>query len=529
MLTRKRRAPQSQHIHSKPELAATAGYSDQNPKFIVLGAFANQAALLNIMQIGIMLYCIMMFINRQRELEQLDRMLRSREGSLAVVYGRRRIGKTRLLLEWTDRHGGLYTVADQSAADVQRRYFAGALAEVLPGFADVEYRDWSGLFERLGRDARGAEWKGPLVIDELPYLASAAPELASVLQRFVDHDAKSAGLKLAVAGSSQRMMQGLVLAATAPLYGRAQALFEVKALGAWDLPKAFGRRSPSEIVSLYAAWGGIPRYWELAADLGQNLETQIDTLVLDPLGPLHSEPNRLLLEELPPALELRPILEVVGQGAHRVSEIAGRIGWKATSLSRPLQRLTELGLLRREVPYGESEKTTKRSLYRLDDPFVRLWFAVVAPHRARLATNDRRARLSLLRSHWPRLIAFTWEELCRALVTRLDRRTTLGRAGAWQPAQRWWHGNAPEWDLVSESADGKQVLLGETKWSFHPFAREELARLAHQTARKAAPPPVGRSEPDDVLRALFVPELAERTPRRIDGVHIVPASDMLPG
>src|SRR6187399_2155430 len=121
----------------------------------------------------------MLFLDRQSELGRLDDLMKSREGRLAVVYGRRRVGKTRLLLEWASRHGGLYTVADQSAPEVQRRYFATALATQFAGFADVEYPDWAGLLARVSREAQAAKWQGPLVMDELPYLALGAPELAS--------------------------------------------------------------------------------------------------------------------------------------------------------------------------------------------------------------------------------------------------------------------------------------------------------------------------------------------------------------
>ena len=56
-------------------------------------------------------------------------------------------------------------------------------------------------------------------------------------------------------------------------------------------------------------------------------------------------------------------------------------------MCRPLSRLVGMGLVRREVPFGESEKKSRRSLYKIDDPFTRLWFRVVAPNRATLAAG----------------------------------------------------------------------------------------------------------------------------------------------
>lgn len=461
----------------------------------------------------------MLFLDREQELTRLTALSGAREARLAVVYGRRRVGKTRLLLEWAAQHEGLYTVADQSAPEVQRRYFATALTTVFPGFADVEYPDWAALLTRLAREAEAAKWTGPLVIDELPYLALGAPELASVLQRFVDHDAPRARLKIALAGSSQRMMQGLALSAAAPLFGRAHELFEVRPLPPGLLSRAFGTHSPIELCELYTAWGGIPRYWELARDAGPDVIKQIDQLVLDPLGPLHAEPERLLLEELPPAIELRPILDAIGLGAHRVSEIAGRIGKQVTSLARPLQRLQEMGLVRRETPFGEPELQTKRSLYKLDDPFVRLWFKLVAQHRAQLLASGSSARIALLRARWPALVAQAWEELCRDLVTR------SGAGGsAWQSGRRWWHGNHPEWDVVSRSDDEKRLLVGEAKWSSKPFDRGALERLAHAVAAKHLPTWHARDAELEVVRALFVPVVVKNVPRQIAGVHIVRGS-----
>ncbi|HEX7840704.1 MAG TPA: ATP-binding protein, partial [Kofleriaceae bacterium] len=204
-----------------------------------------------------------MFWNRRQELAALGAL--DGGGGLAVVWGRRRIGKTRLLLEWCERAGGVYTVADQSAPDLQRAYFARAISQALPGFADVTYPDWERLLSRLAGDATSAGFTGPIVIDELPYLVAASPELPSILQRWIDHEARRAKLRVALAGSSQRMMQGLVLSHAAPLYGRARVTLDLASLSPEHLRAAFGRLTPTAVVEHWTAFGGVPRYWELAA------------------------------------------------------------------------------------------------------------------------------------------------------------------------------------------------------------------------------------------------------------------------
>jgi AAA+ ATPase superfamily predicted ATPase len=471
----------------------------------------------------------MKFLDRQNELTRLRRVADSQESGLVVVYGRRRVGKTRLLLEWAKRHSGLYTVADQSAAELQRRYFAEAVGERLPGFAEVEYRDWRSLLSRLAREAQVAGWTGPLIFDELPYLVLASPELPSVLQRWIDHEARAAGLKVAVAGSSQRMMQGLVLAGDAPLFGRAREILEIQPLPPSCLYEAFDVPDGIRWGELYTAWGGIPRYWELAQEEGGGVLEQLDRLVLDPLGPLHREPDRLLLEEIPSALETRPVLDAIGSGAHRVSEIAGRLGRPATSMARPLERLLGLGLVRRELPFGEDEKSSKRALYKIADPFFRLWFRVVAPYRAQLASGTPAARRQILDRFWDSLCAQGWEELCRQQVPRLPAERSLGQLGPWGPASRWWRGAEPEWDLVSESLDGRRVLLGEVKWSARPFNRKSLEAALRELAARPAPSLPPRSSGAEIVRALFVPAVTSRggAPKGPDGAVPVIAPDLL--
>ena len=430
------------------------------------------------------------FLNRGAELQRLDRALRP--GALVAVWGRRRVGKSRLLTQWSRRRDGLYTVADQSSPPVQRRYMAMAAAQRFAGFADVEYPDWRAFFQRLAAEAARAQWPGPFIIDELPYLIAADPTFAATLQNWVDSPAWRPCI--VVCGSSQQMMHGAVLDASAPLYGRAAEAFAVRPLPPGHIAEAFGlpaATAPRHLVSLYALWGGMPRYWELAATLTGAptadpswLAGAVDALVLDPTGPLHDEAERLLALEVPPAAALRPLLDVIGAGAHRVSEIAGRLGRPASSLSRPLAALAAMQLVCRETPFGSPPRGGKRALYHIDDPFLRLWFRTVAPNRAMLGVAPPETRLACWRRAWPGLVGAAWEALCRRAVPLLHRGDSgLGQLGPWGPAQRYWRGNAPELDVVARSVDGRRLLVGEAKWTKrvdaqHRATRTDLPRLA---------------------------------------------------
>ncbi|MBI3184385.1 MAG: ATP-binding protein [Myxococcales bacterium] len=273
-------------------------------------------------------------------------------------------------------------------------------------------------------------------------------------------------------------MQGLVLDATSPLYGRAQEILKLEPLGLRSLAEAFHAARPMEAIDRWAVWGGVPRYWELALDY-RTQRSAVRALVLDPQGPLHREPERLILDELEAATRAASILSLIGQGCHRLAEIGARLGQPATSLSRPLARLVELGFVVRETPFGASHRDVKRSFYRLAEPLLRFCYTFVEPNRSRLAAGQLSQVEAELRAAWPRYLGGIWEDLARGSVAQM--RIAGVRFG---PASRWWgkglDGLELELDLVAER-DGR-VLVGEVK---SKLGASEIPRRLEELRRKA--------------------------------------------
>src|SRR3954449_6028553 len=286
---------------------------------------------------------------------------------------------------------------------------------LLPGFDRVTYPDWDSLFSRFWNEAPSGT---VLILDELPALVAEARELPSVLQKHIDRYPER-GLHLLLAGSSQRMMQGLVLDRTAPLFGRAREILKIAPLRAGWIQRALHLDDPVQAVEAYAVWGGIPRYWELAGD-HPDLATAVRSLILSPLGVLYEEPSRLLLDDLRDTAQATSILALIGQGCHRISEIAARLGKPVTSLARPLERLIEMDLVTRETPFGTSVRSSKRTLYRITDPFLRYWFRFVQPDRSRLEARQTAAVERDVAASFPHHVGEIWEELARSSVPALE-------------------------------------------------------------------------------------------------------------
>lgn len=445
------------------------------------------------------------FLDRENEIKRLSLAFAAPEGTFCCLYGRRRCGKSRLLREILTEKRSIYFMADEREPTIQRSALATSISGLLPGFDSVAYPDWDSLFHRWWQDSAPGTI---LAIDEFPYLVKTSSELPSILQRLVDQYQQKP-VHLIVAGSSQRMMMGMVLDANAPLYGRAREIIKINPLRAGWIGKALKLRDISKCLDAYAFWGGIPHYWELANERGGGWAAVVD-LVLDPMGVLHNEPTRLLLDDLKETTQAASILSLIGQGCHRISEIAARLNKPTTSLTRPMQRLIELGLIKRERPFGASPRKGKKALYRLDDPFLAFWFRYVEPNRSRLEIGATAAVQKEIQAHFNIYRGQTWESLVRDAVPLLSIEDKQ-----WLPAHRWWGAGKDktplEIDILSESSDRQWLLAGEVKSTLKSQMTDGvLAKLKQKTDQL----PMAHNY-SGIIHKLFVVDGASHDQRRI--------------
>ncbi len=408
------------------------------------------------------------FLNRIKEIKRLKNAINSDHPVFIAVYGRRRCGKSRLLQQVV-KSKDIYYVADQREPLLQIKSLADEIGRQLSGFEQVTYPSWESLFITLNSRINK---KACLILDEFPYLVQGAPELPSIIQKVIDDTSNK--INLIICGSSQRMMHGLVLDSSAPLYGRASEILKIRPLEPSWLPEALNLRGIKAVES-YSVWGGIPRYWELTKK-SRSTDSAIKDLIFDRDGVLHNEPSRLLLDDMRSATQANSLLSIIANGANRLSEIAARMGKPAGSLTRPLSNLIDLAYIKRELPFGENIKSTKRTLYKLDDPFLMFWYRFVQKNQSLLEQDLIDDVFSEFKPKFQHHVSDIWEDLARKSVTMLNINSIK-----WKTAHRWWgqgtDGNKMEIDIVAESFDKKYLLFGEAKWEEKTNLKQIINRL----------------------------------------------------
>jgi len=416
----------------------------------------------------------MNFIDRIEEQQRLTTALNASIPAFIVVYGRRRLGKS-TLLKTVLSPSDVYFMADQTERSHQIELLAKEIGLRIEGFDRLIYPDWNALFEAL--NFRTQE-RFTLCLDEFPYLAKSSPELPALLQKLID--SKALRYNIILCGSSQQLMQGLVVDATSPLYGRADQILKLSPIPVYYLREALACSAQSTVEE-YAVWGGVPRYWEIRLQSSSLFEA-IEYNLLSAQGLLFEEPYRLFMDDMRDIVQASTLLSFIGNGVNRLSEIAARANKPATSLSGPLDKLITLGYIQREIPFGESPRNSKKGLYKVSDPFMDFYFRFVVPNRSLIELGRRDAVMELVMRQFNLYVSWHWEELCRRAVSG-----QVIKGKRYGLASRWW-GNISrneqmEIDVVAESTDGKYLLVGECKWTENEDTGH-LLKLLTEKAKK---------------------------------------------
>lgn len=427
----------------------------------------------------------MVFVGRDRELGLLDDLYRRHGAQFLILYGRRRIGKTRLVTQWSERLDKpyLYWMASQTSATNQLRNFSQALFQFLsPGVpvdATFSYTSWEAAFAEVGRAA--GERRLVAVLDEFTYVMQSNPEVPSLIQKAWDHQLKSTNVFLILMGSLAGIIQRTALDYQSPLYGRATARMKLQPLSFGALADLLPGYNAEQRVAVYTITGGVPAYIELFDDelnVLQNLQKRIVT----PANVMLTDAVFLLHEQLDDPRNYMAVIETIAAGFHQLSDIATMSGIDRSNITKYLAVLRELGYVERQVPATvRRPEQSRQGRYVITDPYLRFYFRFLSPHLAAIEQGRVRQVTSLLYDHLLDFIGtHTFEELCRDWVGIAAEMSAFPflpeRIGT------FWSRSA-QVDVVAINWRSKDILLGECKWGKVPVGQDVIEVLINKASK----------------------------------------------
>ena len=419
-----------------------------------------------------------MFADRESELSLLNSEVDRRGSSFVIIYGRRRIGKTTLIREFTRPRDSLYFLATEEGAEQNLKYFQQTAYEKtgLNILRPENAVTWEDIFEQLSSSPERAI----IVIDEYQYLPMTSPGFSSKLQRIWDNTFKASNKMLILCGSLVSMMYSETLDHSSPLYGRRTAQIRLKQLPFSCFAEIFPDRTDEERLLIYALTGGVPRYAEII-EPHKSLRDNIMQNILRKGSYLYEEPVFLLSKELREIGTYFSVLKVISEGNHKLGDIAARLSVKQTSLSYYLRSLIDMDILEREVPVTEKNpEKSKKGLYTINDNFIQFWFRFVYPYRSQLEIEDTRSVMSKIDVNFiDNHVSFVYEQLCRELISNIASRGLIDEEIA--RVGKWWDANS-EIDIVGINNQQEPALFGECKFTEKPIGSSELKTLEKKAA-----------------------------------------------
>ena len=397
-----------------------------------------------------MIIVIQQFIDRSVELEALERDFKGKKAGLAVIYGRRRVGKTELLLHFAKDRGHIFFQADRRGYRENISEFQRIAAETLdnPLFGRARFDSWHEMFGELLPIMEGTRL---IVIDEYPYLIEEGAN--EEFQRIWDTLLSKSNVFLVLIGSSMSMMENKVLSHGAPLYGRRTMQMRVDRFPWYELRGFFPSYSNRDLIETYSILDGIPLYLrQFSGAIG--VLDNIETNYLREDSFLFEEAEFLLREEFREPRRYFAILRAISSGKRAYGEIADETRMDKTLLSKYLSSLKELRMIDDDLPMFDDRTRLRR--YRLTDNYYRFWFRYILPNRQLIDVGRSKEVLAIVKESLDEHVSMTFEDVVK---------DTLMRQGPWTEVGAWWDRRGEnEIDAIARDGRSRRVLFAEVKW-----------------------------------------------------------------
>ncbi|MDO9516460.1 MAG: ATP-binding protein [Methanosarcinaceae archaeon] len=408
----------------------------------------------------------MKFINREKEINTLEdaRILSRRKLFSVAIWGLRRVGKTRMMLEFmkdTDMY--FFVNKDKTSISLLDEYETYLRnAKIINELEKLNSWDdfFNVLFER---------YEGIVAFDEFQNFLSVDRSVFGTLQKHIDLNEDKKGLLLFFTGSTTGLIKKLFLDLKQPLYGRIKRQMHLKPMSfknIIDMCSELGITDYSEIVKLYAVAGGYPRYYVAIED--ENLNNVSFENIVDRFFFVE---NAIFEDEVMSILSLEfgkrsgvyyDILTAVASGCTRISEIASFLTKKETDLTRQIHELVHHFNI---LDYEEQVIGNKKLLY-IDHPLMDFWFRFfyknISDYKRRNPRFVENTKINI-NNH----IGKRFEMICREFLIDQNKIPfeyhKIGRQwGKIKDAPKGQ--NTYEIDIVALNSDSKEILSVECKW-----------------------------------------------------------------
>lgn len=411
------------------------------------------------------------FRGRLAELQILDKKYKQKGFVMTVLYGRRRVGKTKLVNKFMQEHDCKsisFTAVEREESELLSMMTESVLMALAPDMiGDISFNSFEKLFDYVGRQAE--KERIIFFIDEYPYLAKQCPYIQSVLQKIIDTKWNTGNLFFILCGSLVSFMKEEVLAESAPLHGRSNLELKLRPFNYLETAEFLEGFSTEDKAICYGLTNGVAKYIE-QFDPSLSLEENIIDQFYSVGGYFSEEQVKTVVssEKQSPAL-YNSIISAVATGHTKNSEIATYIG--SDDVTYPLRVLVGAEILEKRI--------SKKPYYVLNDSMLEFWFRYV--NRATSLINAGRGEVyyqSNVKEHVHDFMGKVFEKMAKEYLMMNAGRDGLPILTEITDYQASVLDENKKYKQIEIDLLGKNnksiMLVGECKFKRAPFDKAEL-------------------------------------------------------
>ncbi len=421
-----------------------------------------------------------MFMGRETESATLEEQYRYDRFTCAVILGRRRVGKTALINQFLEGKKAVFLATVDGSPRLNLENWSQSITESIkktePGSV---FSSASSALEFLFRGSEAE--RIVLVIDDFPRADKVFGSLAEELRRLIDQYRSRSRMMLILSGSPVSVMEERLLSPGAPLSDTVHAVLRLEPFdfeeACWFL-KGF---NPTDKAIAYGIFGGTPRNLLLLKD-SQSIRENVRRCFLDSGAPLLEEPPFLLRQDVREPGVYTALLSAIASGAMRMSDISRRVGENTSVCATYLKVLMDLGLVEREIPYGE--EGSRKAVYTIPDNTLRFWYRFIPKNLSLIARGETERVWQLIEPELNEYMAEVFRDICRQF---LQKAFLSGRSPvAFDSLGRWWgpdplHKQTAEIDIMGAESDGRAALFAGCFWGEDKAGPEVLDSLIEKS------------------------------------------------
>jgi uncharacterized protein len=419
----------------------------------------------------------MKFYNRTSELAELQRIQKlsfEDHSRLTVITGRRRIGKTSLILKSEEGSPWIYLFVGRKNEAALCAEFIPIISQAIDSFVPDEIKTFSSLFKFLMQLAE--QKKFVLVIDEFQEFYNINESIYGDMQNIWDQNKNKTHMHLIVSGSVYSLMQKIFQNSKEPLFGRADNIIKLAAFDLVTIKQIMLDYHPDylndDLLALYAFTGGVPKYVELFCDNGVLSVNEMIEFMARQNSPFTDEGKNLLIEEFGKNFATYfSILSSISGGKNTQPSIEAALG--GISIGGHIKRLIEdYNIIVRHRPILAKEGT-QAVRYEIQDNFLRFWFNYFDRHRSLIEIKNFVGLQAIIKADYTTYSGKILEAYFKQQFAESNKYRAIGS---------WWElkDGQNEIDIVALSLEKNNALVAEIKRNKSNFKEAKLyAKIEH--------------------------------------------------